>query len=47
MLKQIFEMLPYAPIGESDKIDRAKGKYKFPETFKELKKYTKWRLLKR
>jgi hypothetical protein len=46
MLKTIFELLPYAPIGESETIDRAKGKYKFPETFKELKNYMKWRLKK-
>lgn len=47
MLKTIFELLPLAPKGESDVIDRAKGKYKLPETFKELKEYTKWRLQKR
>lgn len=43
MLKLIFELLPITPKGESDVIDRAKGKYKYPETFKELKEYVKWR----
>jgi hypothetical protein len=43
MLKTIFELLPLAPKGESNAIDRAKGKYKLPETFKELKDYIKWR----
>jgi hypothetical protein len=30
MLKTIFELLPLAPKGESNAIDRAKGKYKLP-----------------
>jgi hypothetical protein len=47
MLKIIFELLPLAPKGESSTIDRAKGKFKLPETYKELKDYTKWRSLKR
>ena len=46
MLKTIFELLPLAPIGESETIDKAKGKYNFPETFQELKQYVKWRLRK-
>lgn len=46
MLKLILELLPLAPKGESKTIDRAKGKYKFPETFQELKKYNQWRLQK-
>jgi hypothetical protein len=43
MLKLILELLPLAPKGESDLIDKAKGKYKLPETFKELKDYIQWR----
>ena len=43
MLKLILEMLPLTPKKESDTIDKAKGKYKLPETFKELKEYIKWR----
>ena len=46
MLKLILELLPLAPKGESKAIDRAKGKYKFPETFKELKNYNQWRKIK-
>lgn len=34
-------MLPYATLGESYNIDIAKGKYKLPQTKKELIKYFK------
>lgn len=46
MLKIIIEMLKLAPKGKSETIDFAKGKYKFPENFKELKDYNQWRKLK-
>jgi hypothetical protein len=46
MLKLIIDLLKIAPKGECETIDFAKGKYKFPENFEELKKYNKWRLLK-
>tara|TARA_Y100000401_G_C8258505_1_gene192026 strand:+ start:537 stop:674 length:138 start_codon:yes stop_codon:yes gene_type:complete len=34
MIKHILEMLPYVE-GGSELIDIAKGKYKYPETFRE------------
>ena len=34
MIKNILEMLPYVK-GGSELIDIAKGKYKYPETFRE------------
>ena len=46
MLKLINELLQMAPKGQSETIDFAKGKYKFPENFKELKEYNQWRLKK-
>jgi hypothetical protein len=46
MLKLIIELLKIAPKGECETIDFAKGKYKFPENFKELKDYNRWRLQK-
>jgi hypothetical protein len=46
MLKLIIELLKIAPKGECETIDFAKGKYKLPENFKELKDYNKWRLQK-
>jgi len=42
MLKLIIEMLKYQEIGKSEVIDIAKGKYKFPNNFKELKNQIKW-----
>ena len=44
MLKLIIEMLKYQQIGVSENVDIAKGKYKLPETFKELKNAIKWQL---
>ena len=42
MIKNILEMLPYVE-GGSELIDIAKGKYKYPETFKEtFKKIKEW-----
>lgn len=46
MLKLINELIQIAPKGKSELIDFAKGKYKFPENFKELKDYNQWRKLK-
>lgn len=40
MIKNILEMLPYVE-GGSELIDIAKGKYKYPETFKETFKVLK------
>lgn len=47
MLKLIIEMLQIQQMGCSENIDIAKGKYKLPENFKELKNSVKWRLPKR
>ena len=44
MLKLIIEMLKYQKIGVSENVDIAKGKYKLPENFKELKNTIKWQL---
>lgn len=44
MLKLIIEMLKYQDIGVSENVDIAKGKYKLPENFKELKNAIKWQL---
>ena len=46
MLKLIIEMLKYQEIGYSTSVDIAKGKYKLPENFKELKQAVKWQLQK-
>jgi len=43
MLKHILEMLPLLKGNESEAIAIAKGKYKQPETFNELKQAIKWR----
>jgi hypothetical protein len=43
MLKLIIDLLKIAPKGECETIDFAKGKYKFPENFEELKQYNQWR----
>jgi|TARA_A100000171_G_scaffold28890_1_gene26969 hypothetical protein len=43
MIKNILEMLPYVE-GGTELIDIAKGKYKYPKTFKETFKTIKeWR----
>lgn len=44
MLKLIIEMLEFQNIGQSENVDIAKGKYKLPENFKELKQAVKWQL---
>lgn len=48
-MKSIIEMLKLAD-GETENIRIAQGKYKFPktfqETFKQIKKETKWKLQK-
>ena len=43
MLKLILEMLPLLK-NDSEAIAIAKGKYKMPETFNELKQTIKWQL---
>jgi hypothetical protein len=47
MLKIIIEMLEFQKLGQSESVDIAKGKYKFPENFKELKNQIKWQLPRR
>ena len=47
MIELILKGLAVAPKGKSELIDRAKGKYKYPETFKELKQYLIWQLRKK
>ena len=42
MLKLILEMLPLLKVQDSEAIAIAKGKYKMPENFKELKQAIKW-----
>lgn len=42
MIEQVLMLLRHAPKGKSELIDTAKGKYKYPETFKELINYFKW-----
>jgi hypothetical protein len=44
MLKLILEMLPLLKQNDSEAIAIAKGKYKKPENFKELKQTIKWQL---
>jgi hypothetical protein len=44
MLKLILEMLPLLKENDSEAIAIAKGKYKMPENFKELKQTIKWQL---
>jgi hypothetical protein len=44
MLKLIIEMLEFQKLGTSEAVDIAKGKYKIPENFKELKQQIKWQL---
>jgi hypothetical protein len=46
MLKLILEMLPLLKGQDSEAIAIAKGKYKMPENFKELKQTIKWQLRK-
>ena len=45
MLKLILEMLPLLK-NDSEAIAIAKGRYKMPENFKELKQTIKWQLQK-
>ena len=45
MLKLILEMLPLLK-NDTEAIAIAKGKYKMPETFNELKQTIKWQLRK-
>jgi hypothetical protein len=45
MLKLILEMLPLLKY-DTEAIAIAKGKYKMPENFKELKQTIKWQLQK-
>jgi hypothetical protein len=47
MIEHIFQLLRFAPTGKSELIDTAKGKYKYPETFKEILNYIKWQLQKK
>lgn len=47
MLKLIIEMLEFQKLGTSESIDIAKGKYKLPENYKEIKNQIKWQLQKR
>jgi hypothetical protein len=47
MIEVILKGLSIAPKGQSELIDRAKGKYKYPETFKELLNQIKWQLRKK
>lgn len=44
MLKLIIEMLEFQKLGTSESIDIAKGKYKLPENYKEIKNQIKWQL---
>jgi hypothetical protein len=44
MLKLILEMLPLLKQQDSEAIAIAKGKYKMPENFKELKQTIRWQL---
>ena len=44
MIETILKGLAIAPKGKSKLIDISKGKYKYPETFKELLNQIKWQL---
>lgn len=46
MIKDILYLLKEMPIGKSELIDIAKGKYKLPTNFKEFKNQLKWQSLK-
>ena len=46
MLKLILEMLPLLKEQDSEAIAIAKGRYKMPETIKELKQTIQWQLRK-
>jgi hypothetical protein len=43
MLKVLLDLLRTTPY-RSAEIDRARGKYKYPETIKEAKRYLKFRI---
>jgi hypothetical protein len=47
MLKLIIQMLEFQKIGTSEAVDIAKGKYKVPNNFKELKQAIKWQSKRR
>lgn len=42
MIKHILLLLKETPIGKSETIDIAKGKYKLPTNFKEFKNQVRW-----
>ena len=44
MIADILTILKEAPIGQYENIDKAKGRHKLPENYKEFKKHLKWRL---
>lgn len=44
MIADILTLLKEAPIGQYENIDKAKGRHKLPENYKEFKKHLKWRL---
>ncbi len=46
MLKLIIEMLEFQKLGASESVDIAKGKYKLPENYKEIKNQIKWQIKK-
>lgn len=46
MIEQILLLLRHAPLHKSELIDTAKGKYKYPENFKELIKTLQWQYKK-
>ena len=46
MIADILTLLKEAPIGQYENIDKAKGRHKLPENYKELKNQLKWLLLK-
>jgi hypothetical protein len=47
MIELILKGLAIAPKGKSEIIDTAKGKYKYPEKFKELINHIQWQLRKK
>jgi len=42
MLKNILLLLKETPFGKSEMIDVAKGKYKFPSNWNEIKRQARW-----
>lgn len=47
MIAELLQLLKLTEIGQSELIDRAKGKYKIPNTKQEFKNFIKWQLQKR